>query len=234
MDSNISNKERIELFQSSVSKMTGEYQVSSVRELLRQRYLKTKEEEEERKRKMDAEMQEDEEVKSTKSETKTKIGKQLARIFRFNNHRRVGTAPGRNNPQQDFDPLRDDPNVLFENFAFNGDDADVDLIDDDDDEFDDSIISSLKSFIQRLSWLKIAIFITLLSLYVYGQIITNRYGFGAVFFAICLLVFICCNLRRKAPGEWSAYSVFNPNCANIPSVSADNEPRILLGFNNLF
>ncbi|XP_026333293.1 SAYSvFN domain-containing protein 1 [Hyposmocoma kahamanoa] len=42
-------------------------------------------------------------------------------------------------------------------------------------------------------------------------------GFGAVFFVISALVFICINTRtkRKKPGEISAYSVFNEDCKSI-------------------
>ncbi|KAJ2953442.1 hypothetical protein O0L34_g1036 [Tuta absoluta] len=42
-------------------------------------------------------------------------------------------------------------------------------------------------------------------------------GFGAVYFAISILIGICLNtsVRKKRPGEASAYSVFNKNCESI-------------------
>ena len=48
---------------------------------------------------------------------------------------------------------------------------------------------------------------------------------GAVFFSLSLLLFICTNLRsrrNRKPNELSAYSVFNPNCQPIAgTVSAE-------------
>jgi len=58
---------------------------------------------------------------------------------------------------------------------------------------------------------------TLALVYIIGQTITVMVGFGAVFFCISLLVFICLNLsdRRRRKGELSAYSVFNPGCQQL-------------------
>ncbi|KAI2806125.1 SAYSvFN domain-containing protein 1 [Blomia tropicalis] len=162
----LSNKEKMEMFRSGVSQLTTENDVSNVRELLRQRYLKAKAEEE---LKEETEC----EVKTTNDEKKdvntSKMGRQLARVFRFgksannNVRQRHNAAQGR----PEVDPF-DDPNVFF----------------------------------------------------------------GAVFFAMSLLIFICTNLRKKAPGELSAYSVFNPFCQHIPSTVGDGQPHdniVLLG-----
>ncbi|XP_012528375.1 uncharacterized protein LOC105832189 [Monomorium pharaonis] len=48
-------------------------------------------------------------------------------------------------------------------------------------------------------------------------IIALEYEFGAVYFVLSALVFICLNTRSgpKRHGEPSAYSVFNPNCEAI-------------------
>lgn len=47
--------------------------------------------------------------------------------------------------------------------------------------------------------------------------IALKYEFGAVYFVLSALVFICLNTRSgpKRRGEPSAYSVFNPNCEAI-------------------
>lgn len=47
--------------------------------------------------------------------------------------------------------------------------------------------------------------------------IAVKYEFGAVYFVLSTLVFICLNTRSgpKRRGEPSAYSVFNPNCEAI-------------------
>lgn len=47
--------------------------------------------------------------------------------------------------------------------------------------------------------------------------IVLKYEFGAVYFILSALVFICLNTRSgpKRRGEPSAYSVFNPNCEAI-------------------
>lgn len=48
-------------------------------------------------------------------------------------------------------------------------------------------------------------------------VIALEYEFGAVYFVLSALVFICLNTRSgpKRLGEPSAYSVFNPNCEAI-------------------
>ncbi|XP_011860174.1 PREDICTED: SAYSvFN domain-containing protein 1 [Vollenhovia emeryi] len=48
-------------------------------------------------------------------------------------------------------------------------------------------------------------------------VIALEYEFGAVYFVLSALVFICLNTRSgpKQRGELSAYSVFNPNCEAI-------------------
>lgn len=48
-------------------------------------------------------------------------------------------------------------------------------------------------------------------------VIALEYQFGAVYFVLSALVFICLNTRSgpKRHGEPSAYSVFNPNCEAI-------------------
>lgn len=70
-------------------------------------------------------------------------------------------------------------------------------------------------------------------IYVLGQTIAFLLQFGAVFFSIALLIFICTNLRNrsKRKGELSAYSVFNPNCKPIHgTVSAkDLENQLTFG-----
>ncbi|KAL0110586.1 hypothetical protein PUN28_013878 [Cardiocondyla obscurior] len=58
--------------------------------------------------------------------------------------------------------------------------------------------------------LYIAVWITL-------YIIALKYEFGAVYFVLSALLFVCLNTRSgpKKRGELSAYSVFNPNCEAI-------------------
>lgn len=48
-------------------------------------------------------------------------------------------------------------------------------------------------------------------------VIAIEYEFGAVYFILSALVFICLNThsRPRKKGELSAYSVFNPNCEAI-------------------
>ena len=70
-------------------------------------------------------------------------------------------------------------------------------------------------------------------IYILCQTIAFLLEFGAVFFAIAVLFFICTNLRNrsKRKGELSAYSVFNPNCKPIHgTVSAkDLENQLTFG-----
>jgi len=70
-------------------------------------------------------------------------------------------------------------------------------------------------------------------IYITCQTIAYLVQFGAVFFAISVLVFICTNLstKSKTKGQLSAYSVFNPNCQPIHgTVSAkDLENQLTFG-----
>lgn len=54
-------------------------------------------------------------------------------------------------------------------------------------------------------------------LWVTLYVIALKYEFGAVYFVLSALIFICLNTRSgpKRRGEPSAYSVFNPNCEAI-------------------
>lgn len=54
-------------------------------------------------------------------------------------------------------------------------------------------------------------------LWVTLYVIALEYEFGAVYFVLSALVFVCLNTRSgpKRHGEPSAYSVFNPNCEAI-------------------
>lgn len=54
-------------------------------------------------------------------------------------------------------------------------------------------------------------------LWVTLYVIALKYEFGAVYFVLSALLFICLNTRSgpKQRGEPSAYSVFNPNCEAI-------------------
>lgn len=74
-------------------------------------------------------------------------------------------------------------------------------------------------------------------IYVVGQILAIILEFGAVFFSISLLIFICTNLRnrKRRKGEMSAYSVFNPGCKPIEgTVNADQlQGQIALGMVHL-
>lgn len=79
------------------------------------------------------------------------------------------------------------------------------------------------------------------SLYIIIYITTFAFflniGFGAVFFVISALIFICVNTRtkRKKPGEISAYSVFNEDCKSIDgTLSAEQLQRqMMLGMGGL-
>jgi len=71
---------------------------------------------------------------------------------------------------------------------------------------------------QSTNWTRIDFVILFLKIILYCilQTIAVIIEFGAVFFAIALLYFICSNLReKKKKYEPSAYSVFNPNCEPI-------------------
>lgn len=90
----------------------------------------------------------------------------------------------------------------------------------DDDENDDDfqqLVPQSDSFWVIKIVIKIMIYILLQTLAVILE-------FGAVFFSIAVLYFICTNLRnrKKLKGELSAYSVFNPGCKPIHgTVTAD-------------
>lgn len=62
-------------------------------------------------------------------------------------------------------------------------------------------------------------------------------GFGAVFFVVSTLVFICINTRtgRKKPGEPSAYSVFNEDCQSIDGTlkAEELQRQMMLGMGGL-
>ena len=56
-----------------------------------------------------------------------------------------------------------------------------------------------------------------LIIWLVGQIIFVKLGFGAVYFATSAFAFIWLSLgkEKRQPGQMSAYSVFNENCQNI-------------------
>lgn len=79
------------------------------------------------------------------------------------------------------------------------------------DTEDVSSVDSKSTIITRLIYL--LYFLLWITLYA----IALEYEFGAVYFVLSALVFICLNTRSgpKRRGEPSAYSVFNPNCEAI-------------------
>ncbi|OTF69744.1 hypothetical protein BLA29_007059 [Euroglyphus maynei] len=252
-NNNLSPKERLAMFQASMKKLETETEIKTVRQLLHERYLQ---------RKALNQSTSDTGGEKLPNECKdvkksVKMGRQMARVFRFETGNNLRN---RQNPRQqqarehELDPLLNDPNVLFENFAFDNDDF-IDWNDDnehrpdlpffpdqqtqnddeEDDNDDDSFRSLILSPFRRITWHQWSFWTICLTLYVYGQWQANRLGFGAPFLIIAALLFIVINLRHKAPGELSAYSVFNPNCRPIPSVASHEQPReqILLGFGPL-
>ncbi|KOC61965.1 SAYSvFN domain-containing protein 1 [Habropoda laboriosa] len=76
---------------------------------------------------------------------------------------------------------------------------------------DDSLDQSQCTMLTKVTYL--LYFLLWAALY----IIAIEYEFGAVYFVVSILVFICLNTRSKPkkPGELSAYSVFNPDCKAI-------------------
>lgn len=68
-------------------------------------------------------------------------------------------------------------------------------------------------------------------------IIAIQYEFGAVYFILSTLIFICLNTRSKPKksGELSAYSVFNPNCKAIEGTldASQFEREIRYGIGNI-
>ena len=65
--------------------------------------------------------------------------------------------------------------------------------------------------------LKRVIYLLYFLLWATLYMIALEYEFGAVYFVLSALIFICLNTRSgpKRRGEPSAYSVFNPNCEAI-------------------
>lgn len=248
---NLSRKERLELFENSMHKLIQENEAKNVRKLLHEKYLKARQEEEDKK--LLQQKQEENENKpneiSKKDKNKVKIGRQLAKVFRFENSnqyqlRNRGRQLRNNNHEHEIDPLLNDPNVLFENFAVDHDDEEYldengeainDLpyfpdntdteVNEEEDDDDDSFKTLIKSWIRTWTYSQIIFLLIRILIFIGGQRIANSYGFGPPFFILATLLFIVTNLRKKRPGELSAYSVFNPNCRHIPTVSASEQPR---------
>lgn len=219
--------------------------MTRVRELLRQRYEKKKMEDEEAERLRKATTTTSTTTTSTDDKkASVKLAKQMAKVYRFKEpqvrqrgHQQNGRMMA---PQPRVHEFDQDPNVLFQNFGhFDGENFDLNNFDDeeddmrvmygdlgeDDDEVDqdlaeDTFTSLLIFWFHQIGYLGLG----LLMLYIVGQVYFYRVGFGSIFFALSLIVFICLNLRNKAPGEWSAYSVFNPNFQPIPTTRAANHP----------
>lgn len=80
-----------------------------------------------------------------------------------------------------------------------------------EDAEDVSSVDSKSTVLTRVIYL--LYFLLWITLYA----IALEYEFGAVYFVLSALVFICVNTRSgpKRRGEPSAYSVFNPNCEAI-------------------
>ncbi|KYM96509.1 PREDICTED: uncharacterized protein LOC108779399 [Cyphomyrmex costatus] len=76
---------------------------------------------------------------------------------------------------------------------------------------EDSMQGSQNTVLERVIYL--LYFLLWATLYM----IALEYEFGAVYFILSALIFICLNTRSgpKRRGEPSAYSVFNPNCEAI-------------------
>lgn len=213
--------------------------MTRVRELLRQRYLEKKkleDEEADRLRKANATI-------STSDDKKTsvKLAKQMAKVFRFKEPqvRQRSHQHGRTmGPRPQVHEFDQDPNVLLQNFGQFDENFDFNNFDDEnddmrvfygdlgeDDEIDqelneDTLTSLFIFWFHQIGFIGLG----LLMLYIVGQIYFYRIGFGSIFFAVSLIVFIFLNLRNKSPGEWSAYSVFNPNFQPIPTTRAANHP----------
>lgn len=73
--------------------------------------------------------------------------------------------------------------------------------------------------IENVPWTKIdyAILAVKILMWIIGQVVFVKIGFGAVYFATSAFALIWLNLgtNRRKPGEMSAYSVFNPGCKSI-------------------
>lgn len=76
-----------------------------------------------------------------------------------------------------------------------------------------------EEFTNNQPWTKVdyAILVVKLLMWVVGQVVFVKIGFGAVYFATSAFAFIWLSLgrERREPGQMSAYSVFNPNCQSI-------------------
>ncbi|XP_060826602.1 uncharacterized protein LOC132912833 [Bombus pascuorum] len=109
-----------------------------------------------------------------------------------------------------------------------------DIKDDQDAEStcsDDSVDQS------QCTMLRIVIYLLYFLLWGTLYIIAIQYEFGAVYFILSTLIFICLNTRSKPKksGELSAYSVFNPNCKAIEGTldASQFEREIRYGIGNI-
>lgn len=109
-------------------------------------------------------------------------------------------------------------------------DCQVDLVLEEDEE--NLINEPVKT---KIDYIIIAVKVLI---YILGQILAVIIGFGAVFFSISALIFICTNLRnrKRRRNELSAYSVFNPGCKPIQgTISAQQlEDQLKFGMLNHF
>ena len=96
---------------------------------------------------------------------------------------------------------------------------------------DDSVDQS------QCTMLRIVIYLLYFLLWGTLYIIAIQYEFGAVYFILSTLIFICLNTRSKPKksGELSAYSVFNPNCKAIEGTldASQFEREIRYGIGNI-
>lgn len=96
---------------------------------------------------------------------------------------------------------------------------------------DDSVDQS------QCTMLRMVIYLLYFLLWVTLYIIAIQYEFGAVYFILSTLIFICLNTRSKPKksGELSAYSVFNPNCKAIEGTldASQFEREIRYGIGNI-
>ncbi|XP_003696768.1 uncharacterized protein LOC100866900 [Apis florea] len=85
--------------------------------------------------------------------------------------------------------------------------------------------------------LRIVTYLLYFLLWAILYIIAIEYEFGAIYFIVSTLIFICLNTRSrpKKPGEISAYSVFNPNCKAIEGTldASQFEREIRYGIGNI-
>lgn len=87
----------------------------------------------------------------------------------------------------------------------------LDIQDTEDIPLEESVQESTNTFLTKVIYL--LYFLLWITLYA----VALKYEFGAVYFVLSALLFICLNTRSgpKRRGEPSAYSVFNPNCEAI-------------------